>query len=62
MNKRQLKKIITLYREGLSCEICIAVIVDLMKGKTPLEMGTAIHSFYELILPLNRELKEVKVL
>jgi len=53
MNKRQLKKIITLYREGLSCEICIAVIVDLMKGKTPLEIGTAIHSFYELIFDLD---------
>jgi len=55
MNKRQLKKIITLYREGLSCEICIAVIADLMRGKTPLEIGNAIHTFYELIFDLKEK-------
>jgi len=55
MNKRQLKKIITLYREGLSCEICITVIADLMKGKSNIEIGTAIHEFYESIFTLTKK-------
>jgi len=52
MNKRQLKKIITLYREGLSCEICIAVMLDLMKDKSTIEIAMAIHTFYESIFDL----------
>ena len=55
MNKRQLKKIITLYREGLSCEICIAVMLDLMKGKNTIEIAMAIHTFYESIFTLNKK-------
>jgi len=55
MNKRQLKKIITLYREGLSCEICIAVMLDLMKGKSTIETAIAIHAFYESIFDLKEK-------
>jgi len=53
MNKRQLKKIITLYKEGLSCEICISVMLDLMKDKSTIEIAIAIHAFYESIFELN---------
>jgi len=53
MNKRQLKKIITLYREGLSCEICISVMLDLMRGKSAIEIAMAIHTFYEALFDLN---------
>jgi hypothetical protein len=55
MNKRQFKKIITLYREGLSCEICIAVIIDLMQNKSNIEKGIAIHEFYESIFTLTEK-------
>jgi len=55
MNKRQLKKIITLYREGLSCEICISVMLDLMKGKSTIEIAMAIHAFYESIFILTEK-------
>ena len=55
MNKRQLKKIITLYREGLSCEICISVMLDLMRGKNTIEISMAIHTFYESIFTLNKK-------
>ena len=53
MNKRQLKKLITLYREGLSCEICISVMLDLMRGKSTIEIAMAIHAFYESLFDLN---------
>jgi len=55
MNKRQLKKIITLYREGLSCEICLSVMLDLMRGKNTLEIAMAIHVFYETIFELKEK-------
>jgi len=55
MNKRQLKKIITLYREGLSCEICISVMLDLMRGKSTIEIGMTIHTFYESIFALKEK-------
>lgn len=55
MNKRQLKKIITLYREGLSCEICISVMLDLMRGKSTIENAIAIHSFYESLFTLTKK-------
>jgi len=55
MNKRQLKKIITLYKEGLSCEICISVMLDLMRDKSPIEVAMAIHAFYESIFDLDKE-------
>jgi len=55
MNKRQLKKIITLYKEGLSCEICISVMLDLMKGKSTIEVAMAIHTFYEAVFNLTKK-------
>jgi len=55
MNKRQLKKIITLYKEGLSCEICLSVMLDLMRGKSPIEKAMAIHTFYESIFMLTKK-------
>jgi len=55
MNKRQLKKIITLYREGLSCEICISVMLDLMKDKSTIEIAMAIHAFYESTFILTKK-------
>jgi len=56
MNKRQLKKIITLYKEGVSAEVCIAAILDLLgKNASSLEKGTAIHEFYEKNIKLKIE-------
>jgi len=55
MNKRQLNKIITLYREGLSCEICLSVMLDLMKNKSTIEIAMAIHIFYETIFDLKEK-------
>ncbi len=52
MNKRQLKKVITLYREGLSCEICISIILDLMNKSNSVEKAIAIHAFYETVFNL----------
>ena len=60
MNKRQLKKVITLYREGLSCEICISAILDLMKKANSVEKAISIHTFYETIFNLSiKQTKEI---
>ena len=58
MNKRQLKKVITLYREGLSCEICISAILDLMKKANSIEKAMAIHAFYTELFDLELKQKE----
>lgn len=50
MNNRKLSKIITLYQEGVSIEVCMAIIMDLTKTSTNLEKGTWIHKFYEEII------------
>jgi hypothetical protein len=49
MNNRQLAKILNLYQSGVSIEVCIAIIMDLTKTSTSLEIGTWIHKFYESI-------------
>ena len=55
MLNRQLLKIVNLYREGVSSEVCIAIIMDLTKDSTPLARASWIHKFYEEIIK-----KEVK--
>jgi len=55
MLNRQLLKIINLYQEGVSSEVCIAIIMDLTKDLTPLARASWIHKFYEEIIK-----KEVK--
>ena len=56
MNKRHLKTIITLYKSGVSAEVCIAAIIDLLgNNANPLTKGTAIHEFYEEITKLTKE-------
>lgn len=49
MNNRKLSKIITLYHEGVSSEICITAIMDLAKDLSPLARASWIHRFYEEI-------------
>jgi len=50
MTNRQLTKIINLHTEGVSIEVCIAIIMDLTKTSTSLEIGSWIHKFYEAII------------
>ena len=50
MTNRQLTKIVNLYQEGVSSEVCIAIIMDLTKDSTSLKKGTWIHKFYENII------------
>lgn len=50
MLNRQLSKIINLYHEGVSSEVCIAIIMDLTKTLTPLARASWIHKFYEEII------------
>lgn len=50
MNNRQLSKIISLYKDGVSSEICIAIIMDLTKDINPLAKVSWIHRFYEEII------------
>ena len=49
MTNRQLTKVINLHTEGVSIEICVAIIMDLTKTSTSLEKGTWIQKFYEEI-------------
>jgi hypothetical protein len=49
MLNRQLTKIVNLYHDGVSSEVCIAIIMDLTKDSTSLKKGTWIHKFYETI-------------
>lgn len=55
MNNRKLSKIITLYTEGVSVEVCIAIIMDLTKNSTAIAKGTWIHKFYEEV---NKKIRE----
>jgi len=50
MTNRQLTKILNLHTEGVSIEVCIAIIMDLTKTSTSLEKGTWIQKFYEEII------------
>ena len=49
MTNRQLTKIVNLYQEGVSSEICIAAIMDLAKDLNSLARASWIHKFYESI-------------
>lgn len=55
MNKRQIKKIVTLYKDGLSCEICISILLDLTKKEPSINRAIAIHAFYETIFTLTKK-------
>ena len=55
MTNRQLTKILNLFHDGVSSEICIAAIMDLAKDLSPLARASWIHKFYEEIIK-----KEVK--
>jgi hypothetical protein len=52
MTKRKMKIIVNLYKDGVSSEVCIAIIIDLLNGihsekrYNSLEIGTYIHMFY----------------
>ena len=46
MLNRQLTKVINLHKEGVSIEVCIAIIMDLTKTSTSLEIASWIHKFY----------------
>lgn len=50
MTNRQLIKVLNLRTEGVSVEICVAIIMDLTKTSTSLEKGTWIQKFYEEII------------
>jgi len=50
MTNRQLTKILNLHTEGVSIEVCIAIIMDLTKTSTSIEIGTWIHKFYAEII------------
>lgn len=50
MHNRQLTKIVNLYQEGVSSEVCIAIIMDLTKDASPLARASWIHKFYEEII------------
>ena len=49
MHIRQLHKVVNLYHEGVSSEVCLAIIMDLTKDSTPLARASWIHKFYETI-------------
>jgi hypothetical protein len=48
MTKKQLKKILSMYNEGISILICFASIIEVMKGKTSVEIAEAIIAFQHL--------------
>jgi hypothetical protein len=50
MTNRQLSKILNLYHDGVSSEVCIAIIMDLLKDVNPLARASWIHKFYEQII------------
>ena len=50
MYNRQLAKIVNLYQEGVSSEVCIAIIMDLTKELSPLARASWIHKFYEEVI------------
>ena len=59
MNKRQISKIISLYRDGLSPEICISVLLGIMeKHSTNMDKAISIHAFYKEVF--NLEVKQIK--
>ncbi len=50
MNKRKIKTIVSLYMDGVSIPVCIAIIIDLFgEDSSSLDKGTYIHMFYEEI-------------
>ena len=54
MNKKTMNKVISLFRDGASEEICIALILDLLDTNTSsIEKGIAIHTFYESVFDLS---------
>lgn len=50
MTNRQLTKIVNLYQEGVSSEICVAAIMDLAKDLNSLARASWIHKFYDAII------------
>ena len=55
MTKRQLKTIVSLYKEGVSTKVCIAAILELMgDNESALIKGEAIHQFFEEVVKLNK--------
>lgn len=50
MLNRQLTKIVNLYQEGVSSEVCIAIIMDLTKYNSPLVSASWIQKFYEELI------------
>ena len=55
MNKRKLSKIISLYKDGVSPEVCASSIIEMSKSKT--EAGIFITKFFKqtMIESLDRE-------
>jgi hypothetical protein len=61
MNQRTLNKIVSIFREGASAQVCVALIIELTATKSALEVGIAIHKFYEHIFKLEIKQIEVKI-
>lgn len=55
MYNRQLSKVVNLYHDGVSSEVCIAIIMDLTKELTPLARASWIHKFYEEVIKKEKE-------
>ena len=53
MNKRKLNQIITLFHDGLSLEICISSILDLMGHETSINKSLVINEFLKAVFTLN---------
>ena len=49
MNKKQFSKIISLYNEGISAQICVNLILN-YPAKNSQETAEAIHGFYTTIV------------
>ena len=49
MTKRQLANIIRMFHNGLSPELCVAAIIDLMAPDFPIKKAAIIHEFYSTI-------------
>lgn len=53
MNKRQLANVIRMFHNGLSPELCVSVIIDIMSINPAYETSKVIHEFYQSIYNLS---------
>ena len=53
MNKKLLTRVVNLFHDGVSEQLCIAVLIELLpSNSTSLQKGVAIHTFYETVFDL----------